>query len=117
MLDWAAEHYGASLNVTRGVVAVTQPAAALSALRLAVEAHDDFALSALHALTATCGSVGLALAVSGGRLSASEAAEASLLDESYQAEQWGADPAAIQRRAGIHAEIASAARFLACRVQ
>lgn len=114
MLDWAADEYGATLNVTRDIASVAQPAAALSALRLAVEAHDDFALSALHTLTAVCGSVVLALAVSGGRMSASEAAEASLLDEAYQAEQWGDDPEAVQRRDGIHAEIASAARFLQC---
>ncbi len=114
VLDWAAERYGAALCVTRDVVAVPQPAAALSALLQAVEEHDDFALSALHSLTATSGSVVLALAVSGGRLSASEAAEASLLDEAYQAEQWGDDPEAVQRRDGIHAEIASAARFLEC---
>ena len=55
-----------------------------------------------------------ALAVSGGRMSASEAAQASLLDEAYQAEQWGDDPEAVQRRDGIHAEIASAAQFLQC---
>jgi chaperone required for assembly of F1-ATPase len=47
-------------------------------------------------------------------LSAAEAAQASLLDESYQAEQWGDDPEAVERRDGIHAEIASAARFLKC---
>jgi len=114
LLDWAADEYGASLCVTRDLAAVDQPAAALAALRRAVDAHDDFALSALHSLTAVCGSVVLALAVSGGRLSAREAAEASLLDESYQAEQWGDDPEAVERRDGIHAEIASAARFLDC---
>ena len=117
VLDWAAERHGATLVVTRDIVAVAQPAAALSALRVAVEAHDDFALSALHSLTAICGSVVLALAVSDRRLSAREAAEASLLDETYQAEQWGDDPEAVERRDGIHAEVASAARFLECLTQ
>jgi chaperone required for assembly of F1-ATPase len=114
VLDWAAERYGATLLVTRDIVAVVQPQAALAALRVAVDAHDNFALCALHSLTAACGSVVLALAVSGGRLSAAEAAQASLLDEFYQAEQWGDDPEAVERRDGIHAEIASAARFLEC---
>jgi chaperone required for assembly of F1-ATPase len=114
ILDWAAERHGATLLVTRDIVAVAQPEPALSALRAAVDAHGDFALSALHSLTATCGSVVLALAVSSGRISACQAAEASLLEEAYQAEQWGDDPEAVERRDGIRAEIASAARFLDC---
>jgi chaperone required for assembly of F1-ATPase len=114
VLDWAADRYGAALIVSRVVVAVAQPEPALSVLRAAVDAHDDFGLSALHSLTALCGSVVLALAVSKGRISASEAANASLLEETYQAEQWGDDPEAVERRDGIHAEIASAARFLDC---
>ncbi len=68
--------------------------------------------SALHGLTATSGSVVLALAVAEGRIGAEEAASASLLDEIYQAGNWGEDPETAARWQAIRAEIAAAARFL-----
>ena len=55
----------------------------------------------------------LALAVAEGRIGPEEAAAASLLDETYQAENWGEDPETTARWQAIRAEIAAAAKFLA----
>jgi chaperone required for assembly of F1-ATPase len=113
LLDWAAQRFGAELQVTREIAHVAQDPGALAALREAVGAHDDFGLSALHSLTTALGSLILSLAVSEGRIGAPEAATASLLDELWQAQQWGNDDEAVTRRDAIRAEIEAATRFLA----
>jgi chaperone required for assembly of F1-ATPase len=112
LLDWAAWHYRAPLNVTAGVIPTRQPEASLAAYAAAVAAQDDFALTALYNLTAACGSLVIALALVEGRLDAGAAFAASQLDESFQIEAWGEDAEQQQRRRALAAEIAAAARFL-----
>jgi len=113
LLDWAAERYGARLNVVDGISFVEQPEEAKARLRDAVAAHADLALAALYNLTHTSGSLVIALAVSDGRLTAEDAADATLVDELYQVGRWGDDPLAEKHREGVRKDIASGARFLA----
>ena len=113
LLDWAAARYGAALAVASGTTFVTQPHGALAALRGAVAAHSDLALSALYNLTHVAGSLVIALAVSEGRLSAADAFSTGQLDELFQIERWGADPIATQRHEGIQRDLEAGARFLA----
>ena len=113
LLDWAAERYGARLAVASGTTFVTQPHEALAALRGAVTAHGDLALSALYNLTHVAGSLVIALAMSEGRLSAADAFTAAQLDELFQIERWGEDPIATQRHEGIRRDLEAGARFLA----
>jgi chaperone required for assembly of F1-ATPase len=113
LVDWAVLRYDAPLAITAGVIPVAQPPASLYAFAAAVGEHDDFALAALHLATAACGSLVIALALIEGRLDAEAAFAASQLDESFQIEAWGADPEQAQRRQGLAADIAAAARFLA----
>lgn len=113
LLDWAAERYGADLAVVAGTTFVTQPHAALAALRNAVAAHDDLALSALYNLTHIAGSVVIALAMSEEHLPADEAFAAAQLDELYQLERWGSDPIATERHGNIRRDLDAGARFLA----
>jgi chaperone required for assembly of F1-ATPase len=112
LTDWATERYEAPLVVTNGVVPTRQPAASLAAFTTVVAAHDDYALTALHAATAACGSLVIALALLEGRLDAGEAFAASQLDESFQIEAWGEDMEQAERRATLAAEIAAAAQFM-----
>jgi chaperone required for assembly of F1-ATPase len=112
LIDWAVERYGAPLAVTSGVIPASQPAASLAAFTEAVAAHDDFSLTALHAATAACGSLVIALALLEGRLGADRAFAASQLDESFQIEAWGEDAEQATRRAALAAEIVAAARFI-----
>jgi len=113
LLDWVAERYGSKLAVATGTTFVTQPHKALAALRNAVAAHGDLALSALYNLTHVSGSVVIALAVSEGHLPPDRAFAAAQLDELYQLGRWGSDPTATQRHENIRRDIEAGARFLA----
>lgn len=112
LVDWATLRFDASLAVTTGVIPTQQSTASLKAFAAAVAAHDDFRLTALHTLTAACGSLVIALAVIEGRVDAGAAFAASQLDESFQIELWGEDAEATARREALAADIAAAARFL-----
>jgi chaperone required for assembly of F1-ATPase len=111
LIDWATECYAAPLAVTTGVIPTSQPATSLAAFRTVVVAHDDYALTALHAATGACGSLIIALALLEGRLDAAEAFAAAQLDESFQIEAWGEDTEQAERSAALAAEIAAAAQF------
>jgi chaperone required for assembly of F1-ATPase len=112
LTDWARMRYDAALAVTTGIVPTRQSDATLQAFAAAVAAQDDFRLTALHGLTAACGSLVIALALMEGRLGPDEAFAASQLDETFQIEAWGEDAEAAARREALAADIGAAARFL-----
>jgi chaperone required for assembly of F1-ATPase len=112
LLDWAMLRYDAALTVTSGVIPTSQSPTALRAFTGAVAALDNFRLTALHTLTAACGSLVIALALFEGRLDADAAFAASQLDETFQIEAWGEDSEAAERRRALAADIAAAARFI-----
>ena len=115
-LAWARQSMGAALVVTTGVMPVRQPDDAVGRLEAQVRAMAPFALAALHDLFAITGSLVLGLAVTRGRLTAESAWAISRIDETWQAELWGADEEAAQAEAVRHAGLLDAARFLAlCR--
>lgn len=112
LVAWVARRYDVALNVTTGLNAIAQPAHARTTFQRVLEAQDLFALTALAALTGGAGSLVIALAVSEGRITPEEGADAALLEELFQIEKWGSDSEAEKRRAGIRADLAAAARFL-----
>lgn len=112
-LDWAALTYDAPLRVTAGVAHVRQHRDSIAALRRAVAALDVHALTGLGIAVPALGSLVLGLALLAGRLDAETAHRLGVLDELFQEEQWGADDEAVRRRAGIAADIALAARYMA----
>lgn len=111
LVQWVAERYDVALVVTTGILVVPQPADAMLRFRRVLEAGDLYALTALAALTAAAGSLVIALAMLAGRLNSEQAAAAALLDELYQAEKWGSDPEAEQRRQAIRKELADGLSF------
>jgi len=113
LIDWLMLRYDAPLIVTAGILPVTQPAATLDALRGVLRRLDDFRLTAVAVLTATCGSLALALALLDGRITAHETYALAMIDESFQVERWGEDAEAAHRRRNIAAEIDDTGRFLA----
>ena len=113
LVAWTRERYGAALAVTAGIVPADQPDDAIRTLTEAVAAHDSMKLAALHLATASCGSIVVALALAEGRLDADSAFAAAELDQTFEIERWGEDAEMTRRRAGLKAEIAAAARFLA----
>jgi chaperone required for assembly of F1-ATPase len=113
LIDWARLRYETSLAVTAGILPARQPPATLQVFASIVAAQDEFRLTALHSLTAACGSLIIALALFEGRLDCEAAFAASQLDESFQIEAWGEDSEATARRQSLAADIAAAARFVA----
>lgn len=112
LLDWAAETYGARLKVGSGIRHLAQPAGAIAALEKAISHYDEFQLAALHTATTVAGSLVLALALAERKVSAEEAFSAAMLDETYQAEKWGRDAEAEQRRQRLLSELVAAERLL-----
>jgi chaperone required for assembly of F1-ATPase len=112
LLDWAAERYGVRLQTHPGIVHFTQSDEAVAALRRAVEAHDDFALTALATVAPILGSLVLTLALAEGRLDAEAAFALSTLDERYQSERWGKDAEAEKRAASLLAAVKAVAAFM-----
>lgn len=112
LLDWAALELDAALVTTTGILPADQPAGTLGALRKEIEQLDDLELMAVAALTRAAGSLVLSLATAHGQIAAGDAAKLSLLDELYQAELWGEDKEAIERRRNLERDLLDAERFL-----
>ena len=112
LLAWAETTFGAALTVTGGMMPVSQPNTALMLLAREVGGHDSFRLAGLHTMVSALGSVVLGLAVLHGRLSPEDAFRLSQLDEDHQADLWGHDEEAGQRRSRLLDEVVSAHRFI-----
>ncbi len=111
LLAWAADTLSAPLQVTIGIVPVSQPAESLAALSRLVHQLDSFRLAAFHDLVAISGSLVLALAVIQRRLSAPEAWALSRIDEDWQISLWGEDEEAAEHAALKRAAFLAADRF------
>ncbi|MGB1357649.1 MAG: ATP12 family chaperone protein [Candidatus Puniceispirillaceae bacterium] len=111
-IDWARASLGAELVVAAGVMPVAQPAASLVALGQAVTTHDDWELGMLYRATTLGGSLVLGLAMLRDEMDSAALFETAFLDELWQAERWGSDWEAEDRRAGIRVELDQTHRFL-----
>ncbi len=112
LLDWAAEVWGARLNVTSGVLPIDQPSEAIDALKKAVEGLNDAEMTALATAVQVSGSLVVGLALVLGQIDDEAAFEVSQLDESYQIDRWGDDIEAVERRQRLREDIRAAAIFL-----
>ncbi len=113
LIVWAREVLGAPLIPVEGIMAKDQPEKGLAAICKAVAAHSDYQLVVLSKLTSLSGSVVMALALSRGAFAAEELWQASLVDELWQEERWGADEWAEKHRTDREHDFLAAARFLA----
>ena len=111
-LEWAASNFGAELAVAVGLYPVNQPAAALAALAVALEALNNYELMGISAATAAAGSLVLGLALGADTLSPEDAAGLALLDDLYRVERWGDDTEAAKTRQQVLDEISNAIKFL-----
>ena len=113
LLDWAAKQLDAPLTVTRGIMAVEQPAQSLFALRRPLDRLDILHITALRTLVGATGSLVLALAVYYGRLSPDETVELATLEERFQIETWGPDEDLESSLEGKREDARSAGTILA----
>ena len=98
--------------MTRGVLPHRQPQTVRSRLGGLIAGASHLELAALSSLTASAGSIVLALAVHLGRLDAAAAFDAAQLEETFQMEKWGEDSEATARRAALRTDIEAACRLL-----
>ena len=112
LLDWCAEQFDARLRIGSGIMPVRQPPEAVEAFRAVISRYEDLPMTALHELTAACGSVVIGLAIAEGRVGAEDGAAAGQLDEAHQIERWGEDEEAMARFANVRRDVLVAAEFL-----
>jgi chaperone required for assembly of F1-ATPase len=113
LLAWARTRYDVTFEIVTGIVHRPQPEQTVRRLAAALSARNPFALAAMSPLVTIGGSLVVALAVAEGRIGADEAFDATQVDETWQAEQWGEDPLAIAPREARRRDFAAAARFTA----
>ncbi len=111
LLNWLAECYAARLDTAEGILAVTQPRAALDRLAGVVAAMDDWRLGAFQSAAASSGSFVIGLALVEGRIDADAAFAAAELDSGFEIDRWGEDAEAARRRAIVAADLKAARRF------
>jgi chaperone required for assembly of F1-ATPase len=111
-LDWAMRAYDAPLRIATGVSYIKQHHDSIAALRRAVAALDVHALAGLGIAVPALGSLVLGLALAAGEIDGKTAYQLGALDELFQAEQWGEDYEAADRRTSMLADIALAARYI-----
>jgi chaperone required for assembly of F1-ATPase len=84
----------------------------VAALRRAVVALDVDVLAGLGIAVPALGSLVLGLALAAGEIDAETAFRLGALDELFQAEQWGDDYEAVDRRKRLLADVVLAARYI-----
>ncbi len=105
--------YGGRFILSEGIRFVEQPAEAIAGIRQAVDGiGSPAALAALHVLTTLSGSALIALAVHDGLLDAEAGFDAGELDADFEAEIWGDDEEATERRHFRLADFSAATRIL-----
>lgn len=97
VLDWVETRLGIRPVATIGVMAVPQKPELVAAVRAALP-DDSLRLAAMHQLTSITGSALLALALVEGHLTPDAVWNAANIDEDWNAELWGADSEAKERR-------------------
>ncbi|HEU0100210.1 MAG TPA: ATP12 family protein [Allosphingosinicella sp.] len=112
LLDWARTRFAIEIETTAGIMHRRQPAHTVEQLGRAVAARGVFQLAGLAPLVTVAGSLIIALALAEGAIGLEAAWDAAMLDEAWQAEQWGADPLAAASLANRRRDFESAYRFL-----
>lgn len=111
-LNWLAERYGITFDVTASLTPVAQPEATLDGIGGLIAAIDDWPLVGVHAATTSLGSVVLALALWHGEIEADAAADASLVDALFEIERWGEEREATRRHEALRRDVRGAGVFL-----
>jgi len=100
-----------TLRCNTGIVFVDQPADDIDRAHSLVGCMDVNTLLVTRRITELTGSAALALLATARAIDVDSLVTAAQLDEVFQAEKWGADEEAEQRRSQIAKEIADALRY------
>lgn len=113
VLARAEERYGVHFARVSGIVHKPQPAETLDRLRKVLDAKPPFTLAALQMLASLAASLTVALLADEPDEDVHALWDAASLEEEWQAELWGREGEAEERRARRRASFALAARFAA----
>ncbi|NBW76020.1 MAG: molecular chaperone [Sphingomonadaceae bacterium] len=113
LLAAAEAGHGVKFERIIGIIHRSQPPETLARLAARLAQLDPFALAALHTLTSLAASLVIGLAALEPGADAGALWIAAELEEEWQAEQWGRDAEAEERRARRAAAFANAVRFAA----
>lgn len=113
LLAAAEARYGVQFARISGIIHQPQPPATLARLGEHLATLDPFTLAALNTLTSLSASLVIGLAALKPDADAGALWIAAELEEKWQAEQWGRDAEAEERRARRARAFADAARFAA----
>lgn len=103
---------GVAFERISGVGYRAHPGTTRETLHARLKERDPFALAALHTLASLGASLCVALEAEAGTDTPETLYAAANLEEDWQAEQWGWDPAARERRDGRQAQFVRAVKFL-----
>lgn len=112
LLRWAEVRFDCQFHVTEGIIHVRQPDALLERIGAAFAAYPPFPLAALSPLVTLSGSAVVPLALAEGAIDVATAWAATVIDETWQAENWGEDADALAHRTGRQLQFGEAERFL-----
>lgn len=111
LLAGAEARLGVQFVRVTGIIHKPQPVETLAALRDELEALDAFQLAALRNTTSLAASLVIGLAALQADADLDALWDAANLEEDWQAELWGKDAEAMERREKRSAAFAAAARF------
>lgn len=103
--------HGVTLKRVSGIIHTAQDEAALATLRARMDAFDPFTLAALETMTSLAASLTIGLSALEPGADPLALWQAASLEEEWQADQWGRDYEAEERRARRTADFERAARF------
>ncbi|MEL6878045.1 MAG: ATP12 family protein [Pseudomonadota bacterium] len=103
---------GVSFTRVSGIVHKPQSAETLTALRQRIEGESPFALAALESMAALSASLSIAILASAPDADAESLWRAACLEEEWQADLWGRDYEAEERRAKRRGDFLAAQDFL-----
>ncbi len=112
LLRWAEARFDCPFQVTEGLLHVRQPETGLMRVRAAFASCAPFTLAALSPMVTLSGSAIIALSVAECAVDVEAAWAAAVIDETWQAENWGEDAEAIAHRSGRRQQFLEAERFL-----
>lgn len=112
LLRWCERRFDGSLLVTQGILHVGQPDTTLDRIEAAFAAYPPFSLAALSPLVTLSGSAVIALAVAEDGVDVTAAWAASVIDETWQTENWGEEAEALAQRTSRQQQFLEAVRFL-----
>ncbi len=112
VLDWVKQEFEAEFFPTDDLVPMDQEDASKAKIIKYISSLSDFGLTTAYLISANTGSVLLSVAMLKGKLNAEQVYDISLLDELWQAELWGKDEEAEEKRVKIRAELNALENFI-----